>query len=101
VWVRSSIKESEHKIWSHIKEFEHKIESSIKESEYKTESSIKDLKLDDFAFINKRIDELKYNDFAHLKGTLEALTFVLEKNGSMSKEDKGFVDSIFPSPSPV
>ncbi|MDR2583509.1 MAG: hypothetical protein LBC75_08530 [Fibromonadaceae bacterium] len=50
--------------------------------------------------VDKRIDELKYNDFAHLnstmdalKNTIEALTFTLEKNGSLSKEDKEFVDS--------
>jgi len=47
------------------------------------------------ASLGKRIDELKYNDLA-LKGTIEALTFTLEKNGSMSKEDKEFVDSRFP-----
>jgi len=50
--------------------------------------------------LNKRIDgveasikELKYNDLAHLNNALEALTFTLEKNGSLKKEDKAFVDS--------
>jgi len=50
--------------------------------------------------LNKRIDELKYNDFAHLSSAVEALnvrlnalTYVLEKNGSLSKEDKEFVDT--------
>ncbi|MDR2553907.1 MAG: hypothetical protein LBC64_00635 [Fibromonadaceae bacterium] len=43
--------------------------------------------------LSKRIDELKYNDFAHLSGAFEALTYVLEKNSSLSKEDKEFVDS--------
>jgi len=38
------------------------------------------------------INELKYNDFAHLNGAFEALTYVLEKNGSISKEDKEYVD---------
>jgi len=37
--------------------------------------------------------ELKYNDFAHLSSAFEALTYVLEKNSSLSKEDKEFVDS--------
>ena len=48
--------------------------------------------------LNKRIDgvdasikELKYNDFAHLTSAFVALTYVLEKNGSLSKEDKEFV----------
>jgi len=43
--------------------------------------------------LNKRIDELKYNDFAHLTSTIEALTYALEKNGSLEKEDKEYVDS--------
>jgi len=63
------------------------------------------------ASLNGRIDELKYNDlatiksdFAHLSSAVEALnvrlnssfealTYVLEKNGSLSKEDKKFVDT--------
>jgi len=43
--------------------------------------------------LNKRIDELKYNDLAHLNNTIEALTYALEKNGSLKKEDKEYVDS--------
>jgi len=50
--------------------------------------------------LNKRIDELKYNDLAHLNArmdalnsTIEALTYALEKNGSLKKEDKDYVDS--------
>jgi len=50
--------------------------------------------------LNKRIDgmeasikELKYNDLAHLNNAIEALTYALEKNGSLKPEDKEFVDS--------
>ena len=50
--------------------------------------------------LNKRIDDLKNNDFAHLdakmeslNNTIEALTYALEKNGSLKKEDKDYVDS--------
>jgi len=43
--------------------------------------------------LNKRIDDLKSNDFAHLNSTIEALTYALEKNGSLKKEDKEYVDS--------
>ena len=50
--------------------------------------------------LNRRIDgveasikELKYNDFAHLNSTIEALTYALEKNGSLKQEDKAYVDS--------
>jgi len=64
------------------------------------EVSIKEIKFNDLAAINKRIDgveasvkELKFNDFAHLNSTIEALTYALEKNGSLKKEDKDYVDS--------
>jgi len=50
--------------------------------------------------LNKRIDgvetsikELKYNDIAHLNSAIEALTYALEKNGSLKREDKKYVDS--------
>jgi len=52
------------------------------------------------ASLNRRIDsvevsikELKHNDFAHLNSTIEALTYALEKNGSLKQEDKAYVDS--------
>ena len=35
---------------------------------------------------------LKDNDFAHLNNTIEALTFMLEKNKFLEKEDKEFID---------
>jgi hypothetical protein len=43
--------------------------------------------------MNSRIDELKYNDIAHLNSAIEALTYALEKNGSLKRKDKEFVDS--------
>jgi len=61
--------------------------------------------------LNKRIDDLeasllkamdekiiafhshlKANDFAHLNNTIEALTFTLEKNKFLEKEDKEYID---------
>jgi hypothetical protein len=42
--------------------------------------------------VEKRIDDLKYNDFAHLNNTIEALTFTLEKNGYLKREDKEYID---------
>ena len=70
-------------------------------------SKIDDLRHTVLAAIHKRIDnvdkridnveasikELKQNELAHLNGTIEALTYALEKNGSLKKEDKAFVDS--------
>jgi tetrahydromethanopterin S-methyltransferase subunit G len=43
--------------------------------------------------LGKRIDDLKHNDFAHLNNTIEALTFTLEKNGYLKREDKEYIDS--------
>jgi hypothetical protein len=61
---------------------------------------IDDLRHNDLAAINKRIDnvessikELKYNDLAHLNNTIEALTFTLEKNGFLKHEDKEYINS--------
>jgi len=53
------------------------------------------------ASLDKKIDEkllafhamLKANDFAHLNNTIEALTFTLEKNGFLKREDKEYIDS--------
>jgi len=38
-------------------------------------------------------EQLKTNDFAHLNATIEALTFTLEKNGFLKREDKKYIDS--------
>jgi len=50
--------------------------------------------------LSKRIDgvessikELKFNDFAHLSSAIEALTFTLKKNGSITDEDKEYIGS--------
>jgi len=78
--------------------------SQMKEMGYSLNGRIDELKHNDLAAINrridgvesslsKRIDDLKYNDFAHLNSTIEALTYALEKNGALQKEDKEYVDS--------
>ena len=74
--------------------------SQMKEMSNSLNNRIDDLRHNDLAAINKRIDgveasirELKHNDFAHLNSTIEALTYALEKNGSLKHEDKEFVDS--------
>jgi len=70
--------------------------SQMKDMGYSLNKQIYDLRVDmnnDLATIHRRIDDLKNNDFAHLSSAFEALTYVLEKNSSLSKEDKEFVDS--------
>jgi len=36
--------------------------------------------------------QLKANDFAHLNNAIEALTFTLEKNKFLEREDKEYID---------
>jgi hypothetical protein len=36
--------------------------------------------------------QLKNNDFKHLNDTIEALTFMLEKNKFLTREDKEYID---------
>jgi len=70
--------------------------ASIKELRGDMETSIKELRGDMEISTNElraSIKELKYNDIAHLNGSIEALTYALEKNGSLKKEDKEFIDS--------
>jgi len=50
------------------------------------DKKIDDLRHNDLAAINRRIDDLKNNDFAHLNSTIEALTYALEKNGSLRRQ---------------
>jgi len=42
--------------------------------------------------LGKRIDELKYNDIAHLGEAIKTLTFTLEKNKSLEKKDREYID---------
>jgi len=43
--------------------------------------------------LNEFHTQLKANDFAHLNNTIEALTFTLEKNGYLKREDKEYIDT--------
>jgi len=72
-------------IRSQMKDMGHSIKSDL---------AVMSKRIDEVEFsLNKRIDDLKNNDFAHLNGTIEALTYALEKNGSLKHEDKEYVDS--------
>ncbi|MDR2594435.1 MAG: hypothetical protein LBC87_06680 [Fibromonadaceae bacterium] len=70
---------------SQMKEMGH----SIKELRVTLNGRIDELR----GTLNGRIDELKHNDIAHLNSAIEALTYALEKNGSLKHEDKEYVDS--------
>ncbi|MDR2554588.1 MAG: hypothetical protein LBC64_04090 [Fibromonadaceae bacterium] len=72
------------------------LNSRMSRLEYSLNKQIYDLRGDMNSRINElrgEMKELKYNDFAHLSSAFEALTYVLEKNSLLSKEDKEFVDS--------
>ena len=85
VLMRGQMKEIGHSLNKRIDGLDHKIDM--------VEFSL-NKRIDEVEFsLNKRIDDLKNNDFAHLNGTIEALTYALEKNGSLKHEDKEYVDS--------
>jgi signal transduction histidine kinase len=65
------------------------MKSQMKEMGHSLNKRIDDVE----SSLSRRIDDLKHNDFAHLNNTIEALTYALEKNGSLKKEDKEYVDS--------
>jgi len=68
---------------------EYSLNRRIDEQGFSLNKRMDELRFNDLAAINKRIDtveasikELKFNDFAHLNSTIEALTYALEKNDS-------------------
>jgi len=83
--VEASIKELRSDMEASIKELRGDMEYSIKELRSDMEASIKELRGD----MEYSIKELKTS----LTGTIGALTYALEKNGSLKKEDKTYVDS--------
>jgi len=94
--LRSDMDASVNELKASIKELRGDMEASIKELRGDMEASIKGLRSDMDASVNElkaSIKELKYNDIAHLNGSVEALTYALEKNGYLKKEDKEYVDS--------
>ncbi|MDR2583498.1 MAG: hypothetical protein LBC75_08475 [Fibromonadaceae bacterium] len=92
VWLKTSLEKK-------IDRLEHKLDSKIDSVESSLKASMRELTFETEASING----LKYNDFAHLMNAFVALTYVLEKNHILSKEDKEYVDSRLalecPSPS--
>ena len=66
-----------------------RMESTLNRRIDGVEVSIKELRGD----MSSQINGLKHNDISHLNSAIEALTYALEKNGSLKREDKKFVDS--------
>jgi len=96
VLLKSQMKEMGHSLNKRIDGVEASLNKKIDGVEVSLNKKIDSVE----ASLNKRIDgveasikELKYNDFAHLNNSVEALTYALEKNGSLKKEDKEFIDS--------
>jgi len=100
VWLKTSLNKKIDGLDRKIDNVEASLNKKIDELKYNdlaaihrridgVEVSINELRV----YMDGRINELKNNDFAHLNGTIEALTYALEKNGSLGKEDKEFVDS--------
>jgi hypothetical protein len=78
VMLKSQMKGLEHSLNTRI--------DGVEASLLKTIDEKIDLKLATF------YTQLKTNDFAHLNNTIEALTFMLEKNKFLEKEDKEYID---------
>jgi hypothetical protein len=58
------------------------------EQKFKEQDNSMDKKIDKF------YQMLKSNDFAHLSKTIVALTYTLQKNGFLKKEDKEYIDGM-------
>jgi len=58
-----------------------------------------------FEAMDRKMDEkfdrfyqmIKANDFAHLNKTISALTYTLQKNGFLKREDKEYIDGMLES----
>jgi len=103
VLMKSQMKEMGHSLNKRIDGLDHKIdvvELSLGRRMDGLEASINELRVTMNGRIDgveasliRRMDDLKHNDFAHLNSTIEALTYALEKNGSLKREDKEYIDS--------
>jgi len=87
----------EHSLSKRIDEVEYSLGKRIDEVEHSLGKRIDEVEHS----LNKRIDgveaavhQIKTNDLAHLNNTIRALTFTLEKNKYLEKEDKEYVDSM-------
>jgi len=93
VWLKTSFDKKIGNVEASLNKRIDGVEGSIKELKYNDLAAIH-RRIDDVeSSLSRRIDDLKHNDFAHLNNTIEALTYALEKNGSLKKEDKEYVDS--------
>jgi len=69
------------------------LESSLNKKIDDVESSLLKAMDEKIAAANQNLyAQLKANDFKHLNDTIEALTFTLEKNGYLKREDKEYID---------
>ena len=114
VLIRSQMKSLEYSLNNKIDGVESSLDKKIDgvESSLGKRIDALDKKIDGVeSSLNKRIDsldsridekivaanqnlyaQLKANDFKHLNDTIEALTFTLEKNGFLKREDKEYID---------
>ena len=69
------------------------VDTSLNKKIDDLESSLLKAMDEKIAFANQNLyAQLKANDFKHLNDTIEALTFTLEKNGYLKREDKEYID---------
>ena len=104
VRLMGQIKDLDARLTGQIKDLDRSVEKKIDALDHKIDGVEISLnkRIDEVeSSLSKQIDEkllafhtqLKANDFAHLNSTIEALTFTLEKNGFLKREDKEYIDS--------
>jgi hypothetical protein len=91
MWFNSKMNRLEYSLNKKIDDLRYNDLAAINKRIDGVELSIKELKFNDLAAISKRIDRVEIS-IGNLSGTVEALTYALEKNGSLSREDKEYVD---------
>ena len=85
VLIKSQMRGLEYSLGKRIDVLDHKIDS--------VEVSLLKAMDEKIAAANQDLyAQLKANDFKHLNDTIEALTFTLEKNGYLKREDKEYID---------
>ena len=99
VLIKSQMKDLEHSLGKRIDALDHKIDGVDTSLNHKIDYKIEYLESSLLKTMDEKIAaanqslyaQLKANDFKHLNDTIEALTFILEKNKFLTIEDKEYI----------
>jgi len=105
IWLKYSFHiDMEQKFKERDKLIDKRFEDMDKKFELKFEAMDRKFELK-FDAMDRKMDEkfdrfyqmIKANDFAHLNKTISALTYTLQKNGFLKREDKEYIDGMLES----